>query len=301
MVQTHVIVTYWPTARDDPAARRGASAVPAGSPVRPVTTAAMLVIGVASLSLTYPLDAFPIDHGSRFQSIARIELPPVSARQSASADVVPGFTTLANSYTAETEIEDGLVDIPTEASVESRGQSKRSSARSAVAISRERIAALKVALAPPASINGAIKRVRLERMPVTLEPSMNEVAAIASPIAVDSKVFRSVPLSIMASDEVASSREAELARGDQAVVQTYPQVRIGSRTLGAITMRTARNGSPTIHIGGLLNLMKLKLPRSDYERFSNASAARTFISLEDLRKSGIPAEISSDGGELVIG
>ena len=301
MVQTHVILTYWPTARDDPAARRGASVIQASSPVRPMTTAAMLVIGVASLSLTYPLDAFPIDHGSRFQSIARIELPPVPARQTASAEVLPGFTTLGNSSAPETETDGGLVDVPSKTVVESPKQNKRSPARSAVATSRERIEALRLAIAPRASTSGVIKRVRLERAPVALEPPMKEVAAMASPIAVDSKIFHSAPLSAMASDEIAASDAAELARGDQAVTQTYPQVRIGNRTLGAITMRTARNGSPTIHIGGLLSLMKLKLPRSDYERFSSASAASTFISLEDLRKSGIPAEMSSDGGELVIG
>lgn len=270
MVQTHVIVSYWPTARDDPAARLASAAAASRSPARPLLTAAMLLTGVASLSLTYRLDAFPLDRGGEFVSLARVELPP---------NDLPA-TELFSAPSPETN---PAIATP---------------APSAPVVRKPAIAAS----ASPVGV-GPVRRIRLEEVPVKAAATDTKLVPDAAPIAIAPEILRPARLTATAHAVPTQPGLGEQAPPTEvaAPIQSFPQVRMGDLTLGAITMRTAADGSATIHLGGLLNLFKLRLPVEDYERFSAASAAQDFVSLDELKAAGIPARLSADGSEIVIG
>lgn len=80
-----------------------------------------------------------------------------------------------------------------------------------------------------------------------------------------------------------------------AITQSFPMVTVHGATLGAVTMR-----GETVHLGGLLGLLQLKMPAEEFARLAAAPAADSFVSLATLRAAGLAVSVDAKGEQLTL-
>lgn len=90
-------------------------------------------------------------------------------------------------------------------------------------------------------------------------------------------------------------------RAPSAQVQSYPLAVVNGEPLGAVTMRDGGASEPAIHLGALLELVRLRMPEAEFVRLSGAAAADRFVGLDELRAAGIAVEVDARHNRLVIG
>lgn len=99
---------------------------------------------------------------------------------------------------------------------------------------------------------------------------------------------------------VVPSAPVRLARVEQSYTEIFPSLVVGTRTLGAVTLRDYGNGFATVHLGALLGLFKLRMPEAEYARLAAAPAAGTFVGIDELRAAGLAVVFDPRKGQLAI-
>jgi hypothetical protein len=84
-------------------------------------------------------------------------------------------------------------------------------------------------------------------------------------------------------------------------VETSIGVQMYGERLGAVPLRVLGNGVPSLQLGDLLGLIRTRLAPGQYERLSASAAAEEYVSLEVLRKAGIPVRYDAARDELKLG
>lgn len=77
--------------------------------------------------------------------------------------------------------------------------------------------------------------------------------------------------------------------------QSYPNVFIGGRPIGAVTMRGDR-----LHLGSLVGLLNLKLPGRGLNRLGELAGADTFVALKTIAEAGIVVSFDEARGRLTL-
>lgn len=83
-------------------------------------------------------------------------------------------------------------------------------------------------------------------------------------------------------------------------VQSYPVAIINGEPLGAITLRDYGADGAAIHLRALIGLLRLRMPEAEFLRLEGSAAADRFVSIEELRASGIEARFDARNGRLTI-
>lgn len=84
-------------------------------------------------------------------------------------------------------------------------------------------------------------------------------------------------------------------------VETRIGVQMYGERLGAVPLRVLGNGVPSLQLGDLLALVRSRLAPEQFERLSGSAAADEYVSLETLRKAGIPVRYDAARDELKLG
>jgi hypothetical protein len=84
-------------------------------------------------------------------------------------------------------------------------------------------------------------------------------------------------------------------------VETRIGVQMYGERLGAVPLRVLGSGVPTLRLGDLLGLVQTRLAPGQYERLAASAAAGEFVSLDTLRKAGIPVRYDAARDELKLG
>lgn len=84
-------------------------------------------------------------------------------------------------------------------------------------------------------------------------------------------------------------------------VETRIGVQMYGERLGAVPLRVLGSGLPTLRLGDLLGLVQSRLTPGQYERLATSAAAEEFVSLDTLRKAGIPVRYDAARDELKLG
>jgi hypothetical protein len=87
----------------------------------------------------------------------------------------------------------------------------------------------------------------------------------------------------------------------QAPVQSYPLAVVNGEPLGAVTLRDNGASEPAIHLGALLELVRLRMPEAEFTRLSAAAAADRFVTFDELRAAGIMVRFDPRENRLVVG
>jgi hypothetical protein len=85
-----------------------------------------------------------------------------------------------------------------------------------------------------------------------------------------------------------------------AVAQHYPLAIVDGEPIGAITLQDLGHGGHAVHLGALVELLKLRMPQAEFARLSSAAAADTFVSLDQLRAAGITVQYDPRQERLLI-
>lgn len=97
--------------------------------------------------------------------------------------------------------------------------------------------------------------------------------------------------STTAPEVLASSAEVPAV----AEVQSFPTVTVDGVALGAVTMR-----GDTVHLGGLVGLLRLRLPAEDFQRLEAAPAADSFVSIDALRAAGVEVALDPERDTITL-
>lgn len=98
----------------------------------------------------------------------------------------------------------------------------------------------------------------------------------------------------------ASPVETSASSADPLYLQSYPLAVVNGEALGAVTLRDAAAGEPSVHLGALVGLLRLRMPEALFARLSGSSAANRFVSLDTLRAAGITVQFDARANRLVI-
>lgn len=129
--------------------------------------------------------------------------------------------------------------------------------------------------------------------PPPVEPLSLPEQAIPQPTPV-AAAPQPIPASLAPSDPVL------LAPVAQAYTEVFPALVVGTRTLGAVTVRDYGEGFATVHLGGLLGVFKLRMPEAEYARLAAAPAAGAYVGIDELRAAGLAAVFDPRKGQLTI-
>jgi hypothetical protein len=85
-----------------------------------------------------------------------------------------------------------------------------------------------------------------------------------------------------------------------ALAQHYPLAIVDGEPIGAITLQDLGHGGHAVHLGALVELLKLRMPQVEFARLSSAAAADSFVSLDQMRAAGITVQYDPRQERLLI-
>lgn len=114
-----------------------------------------------------------------------------------------------------------------------------------------------------------------------------------------------VPSGIAATPTPATARPvSELAMAASAAapayVQYFPTAVVNGEPLGALTVRDLGAQGMAVHLGALVELLRLRMPEAEFTRLSTAAAADQFVTLDELRAAGFTVQIDAGRERLLI-
>jgi hypothetical protein len=75
---------------------------------------------------------------------------------------------------------------------------------------------------------------------------------------------------------------------------------VDGEPIGAITLQDLGHGGHAVHLGALVELLKLRMPQVEFARLSSAAAADSFVSLDQMRAAGITVQYDPRQERLLI-